>query len=569
MVPALVQRRTDRRPPIDWPGRPTTVAGLLDALVGISPDAAEIAAAYRALAAELVPPPRPAAVRRKVPGVSRPAPRTTPRSSGPPPARRAAAELADRLARYAHSIPSVIGALRAIQGATEPPSAANAYPLLVPDHVTRTLIDAGTMRPATSPYFYWETDAPDPGAGPTVGWWPAPARPALDLGIPLQECTPALTDWRSPGLLAYAATMAQLESARGGYAAAARALAAAGRRRAERFQLTAQADRYRAWRTQFAVIADQVAADWAAAVQAARAALAVLTEQEGMSPTMPALTSSSGVVAEVAEQIRDRITQGQGGRIAAGQSEVAFGWSAGLPATLISYVASSQSTTRHIDVLRATDSGDPMTPVAEGGAKPDAVDFTSDDMDLAKYAGIATISTESANWVANVEQAVASVLISRLLRGIEADLVTALTADAGLTATGATMAAAVLDGIAKVAGAGGQAGVLALSALDWVTLMSESGTAGGYVNVGDAAAGPAPTWMGLATCIVPGLATGTALVLDPRSAVVVEAAGAPLFLVDLASQLRNNKIQVAAETWAAGYCANPGGVANVTVTAAP
>lgn len=481
-----------------------------------------------------------------------------------------AAELAGELQAIAESIPAVIAALRAIAGAPRSPAPAATAPLYVPDHLRRLVVDAGTLEPAPADrYVWWETGDPAPGEGPSVPWWPAPAPYALDLGVPLHECSPGMTDWRAPTLLSYATTMAALDAARSNYAAAAGALAAAGRPRSTREKIAGQAARYRAWHQQFAVIADDVAAAWAAAIHARRQALTALLDQEGLTPTMPTLTTTPAAIATVAEQIRERITQGQGGRLTISDNEVAFGWSAGLPPTLISYVASAPATTRHIDVLRATDSGDPTVPVPEGGTKPDAVDFTNDDLDLAKYAGIATLTSEAANWVANVEQAVAGVMIARLLRGVEADLITAMTTDAGLTATGTDLVAAVLDGIAKVAGAGGVAGVLALSAADWVKLMSQPGTAGGYVNLSNPEAGPAPTWMGLNTVICPTLATGSAFVADPRSVVVLEAVGAPLFIVDLTSKLRTNHIQIAAETWAAGYVANPGGVCSVTVTAAP
>lgn len=566
-MPSALAVRSDRRPaPVtDWPGRPTTAAGLLRVLLELDIDQA--GADYQSLREDLPD------IHPQVIAVRQPA-----RPNGMPRARRSgivhrrfpagayeAARVLEELEQLLSSVPAVIDALRAITGSPREPDPTAAIPLYVPDHVSRTVVDAGTGAAAPADrHVEWPADADDPTEGVSVPWWPAPAPYALALGIPLQHCAPGMTDWNSPDLISYGWTMNALDRARANYGAAAGVMAQASRGRPERAVIAGQAARYRAWHQQLAVIADQVAADWAASVQARRDALNILMQSEGS--TMPTLSSTPAAIANLATAIRERIEEGQSGRINTSGSEVAFGYAVGLPRTLASYVVTSQSESRHVDVLRAADAGTPTGSVAEGGTKPNAVTFTGDELDLVKYAGIGVLSTEKANWISNIEQALAQVMLSRVLRGIEADLIVALAADAGLTATGATITDAVLQGIAQVAGAGGQAGVLALSATDWVTLMSAPGSSGGYINVADPAAGPAPTWMGLATAICPTLTAGSAFVLDPRSVTVVEAAGAPLLIVDLASQLGTNDIRIAVETWACGYVANPGGACEVTVT---
>jgi hypothetical protein len=532
-------------------GHPTTVVGLLEVLRAAAPDVPAIVAQYQELAGKLRPPRRTKRLGRTLPPLSAAALTAA-----------AAATLAAEVARYVATIPELVEALTAVQDGVKRPLPEQVAPVYVPDTHAGAVIDAGTMQEVGPLNGF----SPVTAAGVSVPWWPTPA-PEADL--PLQNCPPALVIWfnhAESSLLAWAQTVQLLDQTRANWTAASAALAAGKYPRSRRDQFTRAASAYRRWHAMMAGQSERFITAWVSQLNNALHNLAALLELEGNS-TMPVLSSSPTIIATVAAQIRDRITEGQSGRINSGQSEQAFGWSVGLARTLVDYVTTTLATSRHIDVVQAADSGAPIGPVAERGNKPDAVVFTSTSFDLAKFAGIATLSTEAANWVSNIETSVSGLLISRILRGVEADLVTAIDAGAGVTAGGATLTAGVLDAIAQVSTNGGQAGVLACSAGDWVELMSASGTSG-FLSFSTPEQGPS-TYLGLVPVIVPGIVDGTAYVYDPRAVTVYEAAGGPLMVVDLGSKIRTNEIQIAGETWAGSWVTAPGNVAKVTVTVTP
>jgi hypothetical protein len=66
--------------------------------------------------------------------------------------------------------------------------------------------------------------------------------------------------------------------------------------------------------------------------------------------------------------------------------------------------------------------------------------------------------------------------------------------------------------------------------------------------------------------VVPGLATGTVLVLDGNAVTVFEAAGGPLVIADPFSDARHNKITIVVESFDAVAVTAPGAVAVGTVS---
>jgi hypothetical protein len=175
---------------------------------------------------------------------------------------------------------------------------------------------------------------------------------------------------------------------------------------------------------------------------------------------------------------------------------------------------------------------------------------------------------ESAQFVANVEAAVSSVLVSQITRAIEKDAVATITAGAGVTITAAAdITAGVLSAIAGIRENGGNPTVVGLSSTDWLEVMTATGGSG-YLNFA-AEAGPGGSWLGLAPVILPGQAAGAAIVADGSSVSVLEPAGGPLCVVDVYSQLATNKIVIAVEEWATTQVTSPGGVATVAVTPTP
>jgi hypothetical protein len=310
-------------------------------------------------------------------------------------------------------------------------------------------------------------------------------------------------------------------------------------------------------------VGDVLAARYGALIRTLTDALSALSIAEGFN--MPTLATATAMITDLATRIRTAIDSGHGGRLIVSDSEQAFAWQPGPAVTLLSYLGTGTVTSRRATVVTARDGAGTVAPVAEGAAKPPSVvDFTSADVDLVKYAGQATLTTESAQFAANIETAVATVMTGQVVRAIEADASTAMLAAAGVDITAAAdITAGVLSAIAAIRSNGGAPNVVGLSAADWIEIMTATG-ASGFLNFASPEAGPAGTWLGLAPVIVPGMVDGTCVVADGRSVLVQEAAGAPLCIVDPFTQANNNKIVITIEEFAVPSVASPGGVASVT-----
>jgi hypothetical protein len=477
--------------------------------------------------------------------------------------------LAHELAVAAAAIPSVLAAcevLLAPEPAGEVGRRTTTWPLVIPDDTAALVVDAGTGEVVP----LW--NGTEEYAGQTVPWWPV-----APTGVRLPDTSLAWRDQYAPlttgggqgrdlALVGFAETITAIRLYRADYRALAASLTHAQGARDSRRSARDHVSRYTAWLRLLEPLGDLLAAQYANSIQKLRHALYPLAASEG-TRTMPALVSTPAVIANIAQRIRDQITQGGGGRLQVSDSEQAFSWSAGLPVTMLNYLATGVADGRHIDTVTAKDSGAANGSVAEGGAKPDGVVFDTAAIDLLKFADTATITTESAQFVSSIEQAVTAVLVGRILRGIESATVATMVANAGVTITAATdITAGVLEAVAALAQNGSTATVVGLSATDWVDIFSLTG-GNGYVNFSSVEAGPRGTWLGLAPCLVPSLTAGNAIVADGQAAAVFEIPGGPLVLVDPYSQAKNNKITIALETWAAGNVNSPGGVATVAVTA--
>jgi hypothetical protein len=555
---------------------PRTVRGLLTAFQDLDPaNVLEVAADLDALAIRLDPPPPP---RPPTPGYPHGyGPSGMVKASIPPaaplPGAAAAAKLARQLAGMVRRIPAVIVALRSLTTAAAPPDTA---PLYAPDP-TGSYHDLGTGDPAPTQY----VDPPPPGDW--VRWWPV-LPPAADqvgytsvIDVPPEDLVVHFTRRGGgeafylepdPGLgviqdlICYAGTMADVRGRDAGWHQYARNMRGGGHHAAPRRRARAAADSYHATAAYLEPFGDRLAADLARYLETTWSALTALVEPQG--ETMPTLTSSA-VVTSLATRIRDAITSGHGGRLAVSDSEQAFAWQPNQATTLLTYLNTDTVTGRHTTVVTAQNAATVVGPVAEGAAKPTVVDFTSDEVDLVKYAGMATITVESAQFVANIEAAVSSVLVSQITRAIEKDAVAAITAAAGVSITAAAdITAGVLSAIAGIRENGGNPTVVGLSSTDWLAIMTATGGSG-YLNFA-AESGPGGTWLGLAPVILPGQAAGAAIVADGSSVSLLEPAGGPLCVVDVYSQLANNKIVIAVEEWATTQVTSPGGVATVAVT---
>ncbi len=437
-----------------------------------------------------------------------------------------------------------------------------------PTNETFTGTDIGTGATAT-------LEMADPALAWAL-WWPrvpdqlAPFRDWSTCPVDLLEL--AVVDGWSRTLFRYAYTQRDLLARAAGYdqgAALVPTNVDGGNLRGDVRKI---GRRYAATAERFAPLGDRIVSEFRTEIETAWAELAALlidTPITGKDITMPTLLGTPAAISSLAQQIRAALDSGHGGRLqVSATAEQAFAW-AGTPRTLLSYLGTGQADTRRFTVAIAKDSATAVGPIAEGALKPNLVDFTSEDLDMLKFAGSATMSVESAQFVANIEQATTTVMVGRILRAIEADAAAEIITDAGVEITGAAdITAGTIAAIAAIASNGGTANVVGLSSADWVAIMTASGTSG-FINFNDPEAGPGGTWLGLVPVLIPGLPANTSIVLDGHGATVTEIGGGPLCIVDPFTEAKNNKISIYLETWAKTAVTSPGLVASVVTTATP
>ena len=491
----------------------------------------------------------------------------------------AAADLAQKLSDALRATPDILRALKPLT-LSVPPVAARTGPLYAPDdNDTRAIRNLSTG----------EIYAEDPWAL-ILPWWPRLPAAAADSGLSLGEVAPDALRIVGCRCEHYAGTVTRAESSPWGelivsantvqlvrgrevgldqLARKIRGGASGSRppRGDARRAVRAAANRYQEWNAFLRPLVDVLAARYGQYISTVTAALHALSATEGIE--LPTVTTAPAVITDLATRIRAAIDSGHGGRLVVSDSEVAFAWAPGPATTLLSFLAQGTVTGRRTTVVTARDAATVVGPVAEGAAKPMVVDFSSEDVNLSKYPGQATLTVEAAQFTQNIETAVATVITGQIVRAIESDAADVIETAAGVDITAAaSMTSGVLAAIAGIRGNGGSPNVVGLAADDWIDIMEATG-AGGYLNFSNPEAGPAGTWLGLAPVIVPGLVAGNAIVADGRSVTVSEPKGGPLCIVDPFTQAANNKIIITVEAWAVPAVTSPGGVATVAVAVTP
>jgi hypothetical protein len=415
------------------------------------------------------------------------------------------------------------------------------------------LENAGILELDCPPQYLMIEDAANPSSLQTSAQYPGAAHPAQAAGRAAQTVKDIIGYAESFALARF-----QAQNVWAGYRNAAPAMRASGISvRATKKALGSKPRLARQTAGLYDALADRVAGVLADRITALADVASAKLTQIGIA--MPAAIGTPTVIASVAQTISDAVRQGIGARVSLGSdSEVAFSWALGLPRTLVSYVNSAPSSNRHVDVTVATDSGEPVSPIGEGAPKPAGVLLTSSEVDMAKYAGYAELTTEQAGFVTNVENAVTHVLVSRVLRGIQDDIVAAALDPASgvITVAAANAVGAVIAGQAAVLGNGGVPSVVCLSADDYVAIMTPA-----------AGVGVTWSWPDMAPLVVPGLAAGTVVVLDGNAVTVLEALGGPLVIVDPYSNARNNKITIVLDEFTVPSLTAPGGIAVATIGA--
>lgn len=279
---------------------------------------------------------------------------------------------------------------------------------------------------------------------------------------------------------------------------------------------------------------------------------------------MPVLTSTGPpAVTDLAGRLLAELTAGRTARQTIGSRAVAFEWATGLPMILARQVSSAVVDGLSFRAVRIGQSGTPAAAVAPGGPKPLATTVTSDTEALTKWAGRAEFQTEQALDTDGLVPALASVISTSCLMAYDAYCGTVLDADNGVTAGGADWPAAILAGIAAVAGAGGAPGLLVIGAADYAAVVSSPGV--GYaMNPTDGV----PAMFGLRIVLMAGVPAGTGYVVDPAACWATENVASPAALLDPYSQSTNNVVSLIVD-WFAGFTVtSPAGVCQLTVTGA-
>jgi len=270
---------------------------------------------------------------------------------------------------------------------------------------------------------------------------------------------------------------------------------------------------------------------------------------------MPIVTSSAPAIVNLAVAIESMMSESAGpARATVGARSQAFDWTEGLPpwaGTVFSGVLVEGLVYRSTIV---SPSGTPAARVAAGAPKPNAATITATTHTLPKYAGYADVNTEELIDTEGLVTAIESVLLDQALAAFSVDVAAALDG-AALSATGASWAEAVLNGIGVLP----TADVLVSSPADVAALLSPS--SGYQIGMRDAI----PTVFGLGLVMLPGLASGKAYVSKSSALTLFESGLSPAVLVDPYSQSTNNIVRVVADLFAAAELTAPGACVEITV----
>ena len=272
---------------------------------------------------------------------------------------------------------------------------------------------------------------------------------------------------------------------------------------------------------------------------------------------MPVLASEAPVLTSLAAAMEPVITQGAPVRASLGSPDHAFAFTEGLPSIVARGVRRVKVEGSGYTAVEVAPTGTPGV-VAEGGTKPTLATFTTRQVAVKKYAGLASLSTEGAVQSDALVGALAHVLTQQVLIGYDKAVVAELVANAGAAGTGSTWSAAVLDGIASVVNAGGNPDLLILSGADYAAAVESPGN--GYMA--DPKEGFASLF-GLRIILAAGAVAGEAFVAD--SSAITCGEQDVYAIADPYTGLETNAVRIAVEGFFTAHVSAPGAVAALTV----
>jgi hypothetical protein len=276
---------------------------------------------------------------------------------------------------------------------------------------------------------------------------------------------------------------------------------------------------------------------------------------------MPVVTAGSvpSVNDLAAELARQLTSTGNAARATVGDRAQAFSWTAGIRPWAGSVFASTLADGMQWRPTLVELTATPPAKVAKGGTKPVAVTLTASTRRLSTYAGIGEMEMEDIADSDSLVGAVYSVLIDGCLQAFDADIGAALTAGAGVTATGPDWSSALLAGIAAVP----SANVLVMAGADYASAASPSG------GFSMSAADSIPVLFGLQVVLCAGLAAGTAFVANANALMVCDSRLSPVVVCDPYSRAETNTTRLVADLMSDAFVTAPGAVCAVTVTVGP
>jgi len=274
----------------------------------------------------------------------------------------------------------------------------------------------------------------------------------------------------------------------------------------------------------------------------------------------------SAAYADLAAKISTDLTAGEPSRANLGTEGVAFSWANGMPLTVASFVDSATISGLSVPVIHVAESGTPAGVVAEGGAKPQAIQLTTTTATLSKHAAQGTVTLERRQTAKNVIPAMLRTLASSLLMSFEAEAILALGNDAGSTVNGANnWLTNIVAAQAGVISQGGRPGLIILSGEDWATLVGELTTSAGLaINPSDQSA--VGSLLGSQIHVSARVLPGQGFVLDPAAVCAFESEDGLLVVSDPYSKASTNEIVCTADLFASAYVVHPGLVVEVGVT---
>jgi hypothetical protein len=270
-------------------------------------------------------------------------------------------------------------------------------------------------------------------------------------------------------------------------------------------------------------------------------------------------------ITNLAGELAGELNAGRPARVSMGAKGDAFSWLAGMPTTLAQYVATGQVDGLTANVVVVEPSATPVTKVAEGAPKPNAVKFTPTTVQALKYSGYAEFTLEQYLSTAALASVIANVLGAQCVQALEADTIAALEAAgaAGDPVSGTTLQSAVIAAQAQVLSNGGKPSIVVLGTDGYADLVSLGST--GFVV--DPTSGPIGTWLGSIVHVSPTVAAGTAYVLDSSAVFIAENEASPVGIINPFSQAKSNKVELILDVIAAPVVVAPGLVVKATKTA--